>query len=1032
MKVHARNTLAAALCAALYVPVCVHAQSQNTQPAPATADASGRATDLDKVVVTGFRYSIEKSLDQKRNANAVVEVITAEDVSKFPDKNVADALQRVPGVVITRSGGEGKSVSVRGLAPDLTLTQLNGNYVASSETNDEATRSFNYTLLPANMLSGAELFKTPEARIDEGGIGGTVILRTRRPLEMESNTGFVTLEGTYSDTSKTTDPQLSAMYSWHSDDSRFGFLLGATQQKRTNRSMEVSTEDWNWYTDKVNGVATNPVTDANGRPLDPSIGNWWGQGSAINDQNGNRYSGFFLPTSVNFGVREEERERKGLQLTYQFKPADNLTLTANYFRFELKGDYTLNTLKIPEWNLARFNSDGNWASGRLLNGFTLDRSGTVVTAAEYEKLAGKAYPCNDAEAAAQGKPGGGWGSDDCTVPTPQLTGGYSREKALSQTAGIEMEWQATDLLHIAAKAGRTWSDGGPSMSFRMSAKPRRNVNGAWEAGNTHSAWNLSGTPSMTFASNLQNQLMAGIAEIDTGSTDSSWKETSITQDHFQIDATKSFLSGWLESVQFGAKFSDSSVHRNTGNTYWVCQGADPDDYDKRYQAGCDSTAGIAQPGFFLSSPIGNLAGGFNANVFPGINFPAYIDYLNGRYGQMQSRREPDFVYDVDEQSTGGYFQANFRTQRLRGNFGVRVVKTKQSAASTDAVERFTDYFADNAGGTPMSCTDPAAGALLGSNGGYTCESGFVRLPERLARSKTFALNTLDKSYTDYLPSFNIAWDLTENIVLRGAASKVIARSAFTDIAYPGALNYYSQEYSNDRSAAGGSDLGWRGNGSNKALDPYEATQYDIGVEWYFRPGSVLGLGLFRKNVKNFVVPVVQDTAVTIGGETVTVQDYSTSANGRDGVSQGVEVYAQHTFDFGLGFQANYTYNDTNLAAVELNGEQIASSPLVGSAKNQANLTVFYETPKFLVRASYNRRGEVVGGLHTGLNYYTEPYAQLDLNASYNLTDRFTVSGSVLNVTKEEQRAHLGHDTDARLWTNNYSGRIMYLGLTYKF
>ncbi|MGO4779772.1 hypothetical protein AB4084_30290, partial [Lysobacter sp. 2RAB21] len=106
------------------------------------------------------------------------------------------------------------------------------------------------------------------------------------------------------------------------------------------------------------------------------------------------------------------------------------------------------------------------------------------------------------------------------------------------------------------------------------------------------------------------------------------------------------------------------------------QGADPGDYSKRYQAGCDSTAGIARPDFFLSSPIGNLAGGFNANVFPGIDFPAYIDYLNGRYGGMQSRREPDFVYDVDEQSTGGYFQANFRTQRLRGNFGVRVVKTK--------------------------------------------------------------------------------------------------------------------------------------------------------------------------------------------------------------------------------------------------------------------------------------------------------------------------------------------------------------------
>jgi len=1024
-RMHGRDTLSAAIAfalAAVIVPAAAFAQ-ETTVPA-----ASPDATTLDAVTVTGYRYAIEKSLQQKRDANAVVEVITAEDVGKFPDKNVADSLQRVPGVVITRDGGEGKSVSVRGLAPDLTLTQLNGNYVATSESNDEATRSFNYTLLPSNMLSSAELYKSPEARIDEGGIGGTVILRTRRPLEMEANSGYVTLEGTSSDTSHDVDPQASALYSWHSKDERFGVLVGVTQQKRTNRSMEVSTEDFQWY-----GNGTD-ARDAYGNVLpQDGIHYWWGQ-SGFNDQNGRNYSDFFLPTSVNFAVREEERQRKGGQLTFQFKPLDNLTLTANYFRFELQGDYTQNMLKIPEWNIARFNGDGNWDGGRLLNGLSFDPSGSIVTGAEYQKLAGKTYYCSEEQAAAAGLAPGGWGPDDCTIPTPQLTGTYSKEKALSQTADLTIDWDISPLWKASFTGGRTWSEGGPSMNFGMSAKPRRQVDGVWQSGNSYSAWDLTGTPTATFSPDLQDQLMAGVAEIDTGSTGSSWMQTTIKQNNFQADFTKLFESGWLDSIQFGTKYRDGQVHRNTGNTYWVCQGKDPADYDNnRYQAGCDSTAGVAQPGFFLSNPINNLAGGFNANVFPGINYPAYIDYLNQKYGGSYNRKEEDFVYNVEEKIYSGYFQVNFRTERLRGNVGMRVVRTKQFAESSDSVERFNDYFQDNAAGAPMGCTDPAAAGLIASNTGYVCQSGFVRLPDGLAREKTYALSSMEKTYTDFLPSFNIAWDITDSLVLRGAASKVIARPGYTSIAAPGGLSYISEEYSNDRRVAGGTDTpGWYGEGSNKNLDPFEANQYDIGLEWYFRPGSVAGVALFRKDVGNFTVPVVRDQQMTVGGETVTVQKYATQANGRDGVSQGVELYGQYTFDFGLGFQANYTYNDTNLAAIVLDGENIGSSPLVGSAKNQANFTVFYENEKFLARASFNRRGEVVGGLNNGMTAYTEPYDQLDLNAAYNFTEALTLSASVLNATKSEQRIHLGNDTKARLLSNTYTGRQLYLGMTYKF
>ncbi|MEF9930642.1 MAG: TonB-dependent receptor, partial [Massilia sp.] len=190
---------------------------------------------------------------------------------------------------------------------------------------------------------------------------------------------------------------------------------------------------------------------------------------------------------------------------------------------------------------------------------------------------------------------------------------------------------------------------------------------------------------------------------------------------------------------------------------------------------------------------------------------------------------------------------------------------------------------------------------------------------------------------------------------------------YTSIAAPGSLSYVSEEYSNDRRVAGGTDTpGWYGHGSNKNLEPFEATQFDIGLEWYFQPGAVAGAALFRKNVDNFTVPVVRDQQMTVGGQTVTVQKYETEANGRDGVSQGVELYGQYTFQMGFGVQANYTYNDTNLASIVLDGQNIGSSPLVGSAKNQANITLFYENEKFLARASYNRRGEVVGGLVNGL------------------------------------------------------------------
>jgi len=1006
------------------------AQAQTTAPA---ASAAEQTTDAGatKVVVTGYRYAIEKSLDQKREANSIVEVVTAEDVGKFPDKNVADALQRVPGVVVTRSGGEGKNVSVRGLSSELTLTQLNGNYVATAESNGDPTRSFNYTLMPSNMLGSAELYKTPEARFDEGGIGGTVILRTRRPLDVESGSGFVNAEGTWSDTTKKTDPQVSAQYAWHDQSNRFGVLVGFTQQKRTVRTMSATTENWQWYGDDY---TAHPATDVNGKPSDMNS-YWWGE-SGFYDQNNKYYTNFMMPTSVNFNVREEERERKGGQITLQFKPLRNLNMTANYFRFDLKQNSQTNTLKVPEWNLARYAGDGNWRGGRLLDGLTFDPSGTIVTGANYSIHPGKAYYCSEAQAAAGGQAPGGWGPDDCTVPTPQITGSYNREKSLSQVFDFEVDWKG-ESLDATVKAGRTWARGGPELQFSAPMKPRmQNADGSWALGNTATSWNLNGTPSMSFSPQLMDNLRNGIAEIDLGSTASSWTKNSNEQSYAQADFTWHADSSWLDSIQFGAKYRDGGISRSTGNNYWTCKGLTG--YDNRYQNGCDPTANKFRPEFMYSESLPNIVGAIKASAFPGINFPAYIAHLNNTYGPMQTRNEDNFVYNVDEKISSLYFQGNFKTERLRGNLGLRYVKTKQHADSTDQVDYYNDYFFNGADGKPAPCLAggaPATGAPAGSG----CISGFTVLPDSNTNPatrhvSTFEISALDRTYNDVLPSFNLAYDLSDTLLFRAAASKVIARPSYGDIGSPGSLNYFSQEYVNDRRLIGGGDQqGWYGSGSNKSLEPFQADQYDLGLEWYFQRGSVLGGGLFRKNVKNFSVPVVRDIQLSIAGQNVTVQNYSTSAGGRDAVSQGVELYVQHTFNNGIGFQANYTYNDTNQAAITLeDGTEIGKSALVGSAKNQSNVTLFYSNDKMLLRASYNRRGEVVNGLVNGLNVYQEPYSQIDLNAAYNFTKQLSLTASVLNLTEEESRSYLGNDTKNRFYSNGYSGRTAYVGLNYKF
>ena len=238
--------LAAAAAAALSLAMpAAHAQAA-AAPAPvAAASAPAAADNTQRIEVTGLRASLERSLNQKRQADTLVEVVTAQDIGKLPDKNVADALQRVPGVNIASSaGGEGgfsenDRVSIRGTSPSLTQTLVNGHAIASGDwfvldqEGGSLGRSTSYALMPSEILASAVVHKAATADLVEGGVAGAVDMITRRPLDFRKQ---LTLEATaqaiYTDLAAKTDPQANAIVAWKNDAATFGALVQVFSETR--------------------------------------------------------------------------------------------------------------------------------------------------------------------------------------------------------------------------------------------------------------------------------------------------------------------------------------------------------------------------------------------------------------------------------------------------------------------------------------------------------------------------------------------------------------------------------------------------------------------------------------------------------------------------------------------------------------------------------------------------------------------------------------------------------------------------------
>ncbi len=887
---YGKSALSVAIFTCLSMSATAHAQDQAVN-----------ATELDTVVVTGIRGSMEKSLDTKREANARVEVVTAEDVGKLPAHNVADTLQRLPGVNISSSssdeGGfdEADRVSLRGTSPSLTQTLINGHTVGSADwfvlsQGNNVGRSVSYTLLPSELVSSVEVHKSSQAKLQDGGTTGTVNIITRKPLDFADQiTAEASLGVVNAEQADSTDPQLSGLFNYKNADGTFGVMVQAFSQKRELRR-EAQEVPGGFF--QIG--ATDPAGISN-----PDL------------------VGVYAPGLLGSTLFEQTRERKGGLVELQFKPSDDLTLGLSGFRSDMDANnYNRNFML---WG-------GNFARAQAPDAGYVVKDG-VLTQATYTGQPGQPYAVYDMI--------------------------YREATAKSEYATFDVDWQINDDLGARFQAGTTRGEGSTPRQFIAELVMANGGGASWT---THGAgspvdWSVGG------------DLSPGASE--WGGT---WGNQEVTakdeESWFTADFTRYFNDGVLSSLDFGARYADHTREALSP------EGASPG-------AGIwDALQGGATapyPGGFASS----IGGSFPRNLWyftPGALKDAILGNSEWLYDNdgPTGRHNYGAEWKVEEKNLAAYVQANFIGEGWSGNLGLRYVDIDQDIASYRAV------------------SDPANADVSSLFGAW---------------ARTSASN----SHSRVLPSANLKFNLSEDLVFRFAASQT---QTLPDYSALGASSW-------------GSDLTRRGGGGNPDLKPVLSTNFDANVEWYFMPRGLLSVGAYSMNLKDYIAFGTQ-RQMLFSELTNQLEEYEIALPiNADGKVTGYEVaYEQPIGDY-FGVLANYTYADGSTSHTWADG----SHNLQGTSKDTYNVGAYFENDSFGARVSYTHRSSFLIGLSGANPYYQDDFGTLSAALSYRLNEHLSFSLDAMNLNDPTIKYYQSAAIPTSFYAN---GRQYYFNVRVKF
>jgi iron complex outermembrane recepter protein len=897
-------------------PMSALAQDATTEPAvdpaaPTSQPVADEDKKLDNVVVTGIRASLEQSLSIKRDAKSHVEVITAEDVGKMPDKNIADSLMRVPGVTTSSAGAneggfdEKDRVSMRGTNPSLTQTLINGHSVSSGDwfvLNQSGTvgRSVSFTLLPSELVGRVIVHKSAQASLVEGGVAGSVDIQTRKPLDFaESVTAEASIGMVYADQPDTWDPQFSGLFNWKNDAGTAGIMVQAFSEKRHLRRDGV----------EVLGYGQIGPTSA-AATLHPDLAN------------------VYYPILIGAALFEQERERTGGLIELQLQPSDAFSIDLTAFSSKLDApNYNRNYLM---WG-SHFINDGN---GQSPDPGYVVRNGTLV------------------EANFTGDPLTQYGVYDM-ISRPDAG-------ADARFINLDASWRVNDGLSLSTKLGTTRGHG---------KSPTQDV-AEWGVGRgTGASYAFNGISSAPdFSLGSENTASPATGKLDWifGLQNVNVKDK---EDWAQLDGVYDFGGdGALTHLRFGVR--GSRHDRSLGDV--INQGP---------------LAGAFDPANWPTS-FENYPGDFGSDL--GGNFPRDVWFFTPEQlaeldGGGRTNRDPllrhdfSFEYALEEKNSAAYVQLDFESGSWSGDFGVRVVRTKEHVVSNFAVP------------------DATPGAITGSLFGSYLPVAF------------------DNEYNDVLPSFNLRYDLSDSQVLRFAASKTMTRADYSALA--GNLSLSPPP------VAGG--IG-HGSASNPDLKPVRSTNFDATYEWYFAPESLLSVSAFYMDLTSYIgYGIITREFVNFQppspatGELVTYE--LTSPMNSSGSVKGLELAYQQPLWDNFGFNLNYTYAD---------GEEDGGGALVGTSRDTFNAGVYYETAKFNARLNYNYRSEFYSGLDRLTAFSQAAVGNVSASLGYKFNDQVSMSFDALNLNDPTLRYFaLNKDQPRSIYQ---SGRQYYLNLRLKF
>lgn len=348
MKTHKAFRLSPIALAILAMMGEASAQTPPQTPAEKPGDKPAQRTET--VTVTGYRASLESALNEKREEKGIVDVIKAEDVAKFPDTNLAEALQRVSGVVIDRDAGEGRNITVRGLGLDFTRVRINNiEALATTGGTDSSggnnrSRGFDFNVFAAELFNTIIVRKSSQADVDEGSLGATVDLRTARPFDLGGFRAAAAIQGRYNDLSESTNPRASFLISNTFADNKMGFLLSGAYSKRDLFEEGFSTVRWDNGPSSGGWCAPQGVTPANPTnstattcgPAAQGVNRIPGTAATIAAYNAASDPNNFHPRLPRYGRLTHDQDRTGVTSAFQWRPTTSTLFTAEMLYSKLK------------------------------------------------------------------------------------------------------------------------------------------------------------------------------------------------------------------------------------------------------------------------------------------------------------------------------------------------------------------------------------------------------------------------------------------------------------------------------------------------------------------------------------------------------------------------------------------------------------------------------------------------------------------------------------------------------------------------